>query len=303
MNPGFASVSPAAEPNEPDKTGRRKLVSRLFGMALGVLLAAQILVLGFYERDQRYLARLMGGIASPSLPPSEQALRVNEFLRAIPSDTNDSYFLLPVFRVLRATPRQAADQGGDCADRSRLLVALLELRGIHASKWALYTPDLYPRHAVVEVQAEKGRMVVDPLFGLSFPRPGGGYYGIEDLRRDPAILRQRVLELRARHARPGAEKLEEYPLDRYVYNYARTINWEKSAVLRIVYRVLHALTGARVDQLARPGWAEQPALMVVIGLGGLEGGLVVLWGFVIWRGGRKKASAAGSPQMRLAPHR
>ncbi len=292
MNPSLASTSPAV--------GRRKLVSRLVGIALAASLAAQILVLGFYARDQRYLAQLMDAIASPSLPPSEQALRVSAFLRDKPSDTNDSYFLLPLFRLLRATPRQAAEQGGDCADRSRLLVELLALRGIHASKWALYAPDLLPKHAVAEVQAETGKMVVDPLFGLTFPRPGGGYYGIEDLRRDPTILRQRVLQLRAQHARPDAEKLERYPLDQYVYDHARTINWEKSTVLRVAYPVLHALMGDRVDRLTRPEWAEQPALMVVLYLVGLEGGLLVLWGLAIRRKGRKKPSAVGLAQMRLA---
>jgi len=238
---------------------------------LAALLALQFLALALYWRDQRYLARLMDGIASPSLPPSEQAKQVVAFLSSKSPDSNESYFLLPIFHFLRATPRQIAEQGGDCADRSRLLIALLELRGISASKWALYSPDLRPQHAVAELQAEHGKMVVDSLFGLWFPRPQVGYYGIQELRQDPRILEQRVQELRAQKSRPGALELEGYPLDRFIYTYARTINWDKSVAARLLHRGLHGILGERVNHIRRPTWVEQPALMVVIGLTGIEG--------------------------------
>ncbi len=67
-------------------------------------------------------------------------------------------------------PRQVMEQGGDCADRSRLVIRMLRLHGIEASKWALYTKEMKSVHAVVELEAETGKMVADPLYGLWFPR-------------------------------------------------------------------------------------------------------------------------------------
>jgi len=163
------------------------------------------------------------------------------------------------------------------------MVVLLDLRNTRSSKWALYSGDGSPRHAVVELNAESGKMVMDGLFGLCFPRPGGGYYGIAELRGNPEILRSRIKSVEAEGQRPGTDKLEEYPLGLYVYSYARTINWDKSAVTQAMYSGLHAVMGAKVDTLYRPIVAEQPALMVIGGLVGLEGGVLFFWFVVVWR--------------------
>ena len=80
-------------------------------------------------------------------------------------------------------------------DRSRLVIRLLRLHGIEASKWALYTKEMKSVHAVVELEAETGKMVADPLYGLWFPRPDGGYYDIKELRQSPSILRGRIQTL------------------------------------------------------------------------------------------------------------
>jgi hypothetical protein len=233
----------------------------------------------------------MATLASPTLPPSEQAKQVLAYLSHLPSRTNDSYLFSPFLGFLRPTPRQVTVAGGDCADRSRLLVALLELLGIHAAKWALFSPDDIPDHAVVELDAEGGKMVVDGLFGLWFPRPGGGYYGIKEMSKDSTILANRVMSLRAAHARPGADSLETYPLDSYIYTHPRSINWEKSAPMRMAYRVLHALIGDRVDLLPRPALAEQPALMLIVLLAFGECGFLFVL-FVLNRRARPKATPA-----------
>jgi hypothetical protein len=254
-----------------------KLSKRTTLILLAFLVSVQLLAIASYWKDQRYLEGLLIRISTAGSPPSEQVKQVLSFLRSKPSDTNSSSFLLPILAPLRPTARQVAERGGDCADRSRLLVVLLDLRHIPASKWALYSQDGVPRHAVVEVETEQGKMVADPLFGLWYPRPKGGYYGIEDLRKNPLLFQDHILELRGRHENPGTERLDWYPLNLYTYTYARTINWDKSASMRLSYLALHALIGQRVDLIHRPEWAEQPALMLVFGLGVAEGGLLFVW--------------------------
>jgi hypothetical protein len=69
-------------------------------------------------------------IAPCSLLPSEQAIKVIESLKALPVKENDSYFLWSIFSDLRSIPRQVMEQGGDCADRSRLAIRMLSQDGV-----------------------------------------------------------------------------------------------------------------------------------------------------------------------------
>ena len=242
----------------------RRYVTGACAAVLVVLVAMQALAFVDYVRDQERLAALISQIASPLLPPSQQAIAISDYLSTKPHSSSNSYFLLPVFRFLRPTPLQVAEDGGDCADRSRLMIVLLELRHIHATKWAIYTPAMEPRHAVVELDSEQGKMVIDPLFGVWYPRPNGGFFDIESMRSDPTILRNRILELRAENVHQGQDRPEWYPLDQYIYTYARTINWNKSVYMRVAYDISHAVIGDRVNDIARPEWAEQPALMLIV---------------------------------------
>jgi hypothetical protein len=255
------------------KTG----LKRLFQLALAILVLAQAGVFLIYERDQHYLSQLMDKISEPAAPPSVQAQRVLNYLRDVPVITNESYFLSPVFHFMRATPRQVSEQGGDCADRSRLMIALLRTHNIEASKWALYSPEMKPVHAVVEIQTEQGPMVADTLFGITYPKPDAGYYSVAQLRDNPALYRERIAYLQSIHARPGGEKVEQYPLNRYVFENARTINWEKSPVMHLVYRALRGTLGDRANRITRPFVAEQPALMVIVALTAAEAFLLFLW--------------------------
>ena len=249
----------------------------LIPIILGILLILQLTSAVVFFKDRQYLNHTFNEIINPASLPSDQAKYLVDFLKEKPSEENASYFLLPIFRVLRPTARQVLKYGGDCADRSRLLIRLMQLRGIQASKWALYSKDLQPKHAVVEIETEKGKMVVDPLFGLWFPRSGGGYYSIEELRRDPGILHKRIKDLRLDGEQPGTAQLKFYPLDTYIYDYARTINWNKSYVMQLLYRGLYLVMGDKVNNFRRPAWVEQPAIMAVIGLSIAEGGLLILW--------------------------
>lgn len=263
-----------------------KLLASLLLAGLVVIQVASAVVLW---RDQRYLSRLLDQVADRSLPPSEQAFRVVAFLRDKPYHHNDSYLFFPFLRLLRATPRQVAEDGGDCADRSRLLMVLLQIRGIPASKWALYTPDGRPVHAVVEVELEKGKMVVDPLFGLWFPRPEGGYYGIRELKQQPEILRKRIETLISLGERPGRVNLTKYPMNRYVYTYARSINWQKFRGMSVAYSLLRVFLGNKADEIYRPRFMEQPALVILTTLGLMEA--IILF-ILFWGRRRHKAKFA-----------
>jgi hypothetical protein len=253
--------------------------------ALGLQTASAI----YYVREQAFLAKYVDRVADSSLSKSEQVMRLVISLKNDPDVDNDSYFLLPVFRPLRPTARQVIEDGGDCADRSRLLIALLRLRGIHGSKWALYNARGESVHAVVEAEVESGRMVADPLFGLWFPKSQAGFYDIHELKQDPKILATRVADLRAQGIQPGVDRLELYPLNEYVYTNARTINWNKNALLRAAYSVLHAILGERAGELGRPGFAEEPPLMVIYGMTALEFVVVLAW-FLLAKRSRRLAT-------------
>lgn len=246
-------------------------------LVLGGMFSLQSFALIQYVEEGSYLSSLMDKLSDSSLPPSEQAKRIVGFLRDKPVITNDSYFILPIFSVFRATPRQVAEQGGDCSDRSRLTIRLLQRRGIKSSKWALYSADMRPQHAVVEVKTEQGLMVIDPLFGLWFPRVAGGFYAIKDLKENPSILKERIKTLIAQGERPGQGRLEYYPLDLYIYDYARTVNWDKSPLMKVGYSSMKLLLGQQVDDMPRPMFVESPELMVVIVLTGFEVVILLVW--------------------------
>jgi len=246
---------------------------------LAVLVGIQGVAFDRYADDQSYLKHFLDQRVSPSLPPSEQAKQVLSYFRGKPTQQSREYFLLPVFAFLRPSPRQSLNQG-PCASRSRAMIALLALRGINASKWALYSEDWQSQHAVVEVEIENhGRMAIDPLFGLWFPRPGGGYYGIDDLQKNPEILRGRIRSLLVQGSDTGFASLRHFRFDRYSYDHPRTINWNKSYLMEHAYWLLHALIGDRVDRLPRPSFVEQPALMVIYALVPLD---VLLLAILIW---------------------
>jgi hypothetical protein len=194
-------------------------------------------------------------------PPSEKVVALVAYMEKHVDrrPTTDASFL-PGLSVLRPTARQVVEKGGDCADRSRLLIELLEREGVDASKVALYDRDGVPRHAVVEVDTEHGPMAVDALYGMYFPKPSGGYYSVWDINRDESILAGRVRELA--DLQPA---VREYPLEMYTYVSPRTINWDKSAMMRLAYRGLRATFGPSVDRWSRPGIVEDPVLLSLTG--------------------------------------
>ena len=275
---------------------RRVIRSRnLIAVVIACLFALQCISIVDYLNEEEYLSGLMDSIAPRSLPPSEQAMKVVESLKPLPEIENSSYFLLPIFSVLRPMPRQVIEQGGNCADRSRLVIRMLRLHGIDASKWALYTKEMKSVHAVVELETENGKMVADPLYGLWFPRPDGGYYDIKELRQSSSILQGRIQTLLREGVRPGSSDLKSYPIDEYTYQYAKSINWEKWAVTWPLYKALSIIMGPSIDNLQRPMLVEAPQLMVVMMAALLQGSVLAAYVLAVKtrkRFGQKKASVS-----------
>jgi hypothetical protein len=258
-------------------------IRNLIAVVIACLFVLQCISIVDYLNEEKYLSGLIVRIAPRSLPPSEQAIKVVESLKDLPvkdfsaMQQDTPYFLLPIFSFLRPMPRQVMEQGGDCADRSRLVIRMLRLHGIDASKWALYTREMKSVHAVVELEAETGKMVADPDFGLWFPRLNGGYYSIRELQQSPKILRDRIQSLVEQGKRPGASDLRKYPLDDYSYEYAKTINWEKWVVMWPLYKALSVIVGPSLDDLRRPAFVEAPQLMVVMMAALLQGSLLAAY--------------------------
>lgn len=103
-------------------------------------------------------------------------------------------------------------------------------------------------------------MVLDPAYDMSFPRPGGGYFGLLDLRRDPTILTQRLAELRA--ANPPTHPVYCYDPAVAPYAAASTINWNRSEFTRWVAGLVRLTVGERIFSLPRPIVVEAPQLAV-----------------------------------------
>lgn len=173
---------------------------------------------------------------------------------------NSHYFVLP---RLRATPMQVLESGGDCADKSRLLWAMLRAIDIPSTMALCFdSSGKRPTHTVVQAEWRPDSfMVVDPVFDLIFPKPSGeGYYGLLDLRNDSTLLTARLDSLRS--DLPRSHKARFYNTETGSYRHASTINWDRSAILRWTHDVLRGRWGENIYRLRRPILLEEPKLFV-----------------------------------------
>ena len=207
------------------------------------------------------------------LTPSQKVVALVKFLEtSVPKAATIDRSFLPGIDMLRPTARQVLEHGGDCADRSRLLIVLLRHEGVYATKVALHDRQGSPQHVVVSasIEDEDHSMVIDALFGMYFPKPDGGYYSVGELQRDETILRERVRELGANDA-----FIRGYPLEQYSYVAPKSINWSKSHAMSVLYQVLHSIIGKHVDRLPRPAIVSEPVLVTLIGLLSVQAVLIM----------------------------
>jgi len=172
-------------------------------------------------------------------------------------DPNDQYF---VVSALGPTPIQVMARGGFCADKSRLVAAMLNSIGIDAGL-VMISPCLYCGfiHTVVEARYEGGRMVVDPTWNVDYPTGDGRFLGVTDLSGTNRG-QERVAELR--HQRPVTDKIQNMPEADAAFEYAVAMNWDKNLVTRSVAAALR-LMGCQPETLLRPRLLEDPKLFLI----------------------------------------
>jgi hypothetical protein len=170
---------------------------------------------------------------------------------------NPDYFL---FKSLGPTPLQVLKQGGDCTDKSILLMAMLESIGIDSTLVMLYGEDgSTPTHTVVEVRDGQFKAVADPVYDLVFPNQNGGFYSIGDLRENPARLLNRLDNLI--QSRGPSNKIALYQRANESYQSASPINWNKNDSLKLVSSILGGM-GVEARDIRRPHFLDDPKLFV-----------------------------------------
>jgi hypothetical protein len=184
---------------------------------------------------------------------------------------NKAFFLHP---SLGPTPIQVLEAGGDCADKSRLLAALLSELGVKSTLAMLYPcPECKPVHTIVEARTSRDRIAVDPVFDVHVPDGNGGYLGIDELSRSPDALDDRIRHLR--EVRAAGDPIQYYSYDREHFRNARTVNWNKGILLRMAASVLSVL-GYDPFRVARPMVLEDPKRLVLTASLGASGGFLLL---------------------------
>jgi hypothetical protein len=254
------ALSHALEPQGIDVTPYRRLAARGLIACATLLMLLAVAVFISRSLDEKLLSTVAGRIVSSSKAPSDRAIAILHFVYNDEGFLkNRGYFIFPQFGP---TSVQVLAEGGDCADKSRLMVALLRHVGIKSTPVMLFDNDMRPTHTVVEADVENGPMEMDPVYDLYFPKTGGGFYGSAELRGNPQVLPTRLewmglSDWKARH----------YHLDRSNYSHAATFNWEKYWFTREAKSILLRFYGDRVYQLRRPEIIEDPKLLTATALG------------------------------------
>ena len=234
------------------------VVLSLFGVAL--LIAAGVLY-AQYRAESGLLRRAALAAVGPDLGrPGITLERLNHWVYENQGFTkNPRYFLAP---GLGPTPVQVLDAGGDCADKSRLLAAMLDELGIPSTLVMLYSPAYgEPTHTVVETRLPDLRAAADPVYDLVFPDGRGGLLGVGQLKERHDLLLER-LRTRAYEQGPGS-KVARYEADRESYRWPRTINWERTAASRAVGSVLGRWV-PNPELMTRPRIFSEPKLVVAV---------------------------------------
>ena len=170
---------------------------------------------------------------------------------------NQGYFL---FESLGPTPIQVLKKGGDCTDKSILLMAMLESIGIDSTLVMLYDKDgKTPTHTVVEVRDGKFKAVADPVYDLVFPNPNGGFYNLENLRNNSALLLNRLDNLI--QIRGSSNKIAFYRRENETYQVASPINFEKNHLLKLISNILGEI-GIEARDIRRPHFLDDPKLFM-----------------------------------------
>jgi len=234
---------------------------KIFSLLLAILFfMASLFIFYSREKDNRRLREIALDQIKSVQKDSERILVLNKWVYHNQGFAkNHRYFL---FQALGATPIQILEFGGDCADKSRLLMAMLSEINIPSTLAMLYPcPDCPPGHTVVEAKYEKGWMVLDPVFDIDFPDGKGGFYGLTLLRQNHKLLVTRIQQLCDKRGK--GDKIERYDVMRTKYLYARTVNWNKNVITQCIASILSWFYDDPF-LIRRPRFLDDPKLAIVL---------------------------------------
>lgn len=231
--------------------------------AIGMLLSWQV--------DRARLAAIAERVAPASLSDGAKAERLNAWVYGNGGFAkNRSTF---IWSRLDATPIDVLERGGDCEDKSKLLVAMLDTVGVDASMAMQYPcRGCDPVHTVVLADVGDRWSAFDPVYDIAFPDGRGGYLDIEALRKQPALLDARLDALVA--TRGPADKIVKYSRRDHIFAHITTVNWDKNDATRAVAATLRA-AGLDPAVTPRPLFLDNPkqffavasfALAVLLGM-------------------------------------
>jgi hypothetical protein len=251
----------------PPWNAKHRVYFLCIALALGSFLfgAAE---LASWHVDRVRLRSVASAVAGPARNEVERLTRLTAWVyRNQGFEKNRRYHLWP---KLGATPVQVLEQGGDCEDKSKLLVTLLRELGVKSSL-AMLSPcaQCRPTHTVALAETGAGWTLADSVYNITFPDGRGGFHPIETLRAKSALLEQRLAELRT--ARGLTDKINRYNRDTDHYAHLTTINWDKNALTRGVAGMIRA-AGAEPWSVSRPLFLDYPKqLFALLGFGGALG--------------------------------
>ena len=263
---------------------RKLCFNTLIFLALIFFVAAQLTYMS-YKKDMLLLKSIVYTHISPQYSPTLFESANHWVYQNQGFKKNHDFFLLP---ALGPTPIQVLEKGGDCADKSRLLMILLESVGIDSSLVMLYGADgQTATHTILEVRDAQIKAIADPVFDIVFPKPNNSYYGLQELRKNPVILPNRLDELVK--IRGDKNKVAFYKRADETYQFATTVNWNKNALLRYVASSLEKM-GIDANTVRRPHFLDDPKyfLAMVFFISGLL--LVIFAGLLKKRNNSRQAN-------------
>jgi hypothetical protein len=245
--------------------------ARIGAMLAAIPMAGAIGVWSSWERDNAVLQQQAVAVTAGLRSNGAKISAISHWVYHNKGfERNRRFFLIP---KLGPTPVQVLESGGDCADKSRLVSAMLWQIGI-ASGLAQIFPceNCDPIHAFVEAEYEYGRMVVDPIWDVDYSTADGKFLGIRELA-GTSRGRDHLAELQRQ--RPITDKIHYMPASDATYDFARAVNWQKNGLTRVAAKGLRLL-GYAPENWLRPHFLEDPKLAIALVLLVVAGLLAML---------------------------
>ena len=148
--------------------------------AFALMTAVNAGLVAKYHLDNRFLYAWSLQYVDEDDTPSEKVVGLARGFRVLRNQEraepvegiDHDHRVMASFGPLSLTPREVVEIGGPCESKSRLMRTLLHLHGIDSRRVLLKDQ---ASHTISEADVEGGaKMVVDPLYGLYYPKPGGG---------------------------------------------------------------------------------------------------------------------------------